>query len=77
MKKRFIIYDPSGKSYVRIQDGGWTSGHDAEDVNSYALPTDAFRVIGLFDSLKNCQVREVNKTVEITGTWCNGSTRVS
>jgi len=61
---RFIIYSPELGSYVRIRHG-WTSGHSAEEVNSYASQSEAEKDKGRFDSLHDCIVQEVKKTVEI------------
>lgn len=66
---RFIIYDPDGDSYVKMTDGGWTSGHPAEAVNSYGSLEEARKDVRPFDSLKQCQIVEVIKTVEIVKNW--------
>ena len=61
---RFIIYSPESESFVRIRHG-WTSGHPAEAVNSYASRDEAEKDKDRFDSLHDCIVQEVKKTVEI------------
>ena len=61
---RFIIYCPDTDSFVRIRHG-WTSGHPAEAVNSYASFYEAETAKDRFDSLRDCIVLEVRKTVEI------------
>lgn len=63
--KRFLIYDPKAKSYVKMVGGGWTSGHPAEAVNSYSSLEEARHTAGRFDSLKHCEIIEVQKTVTI------------
>lgn len=66
---RFIIYDPMSDTFVRMDKGGWTSGHQAGDVNSYATLEEARSHVRPFDSLKRCQIVEVEKTVEVLKYW--------
>lgn len=66
---RFIIYNPASDSYIKFTDGCWTSGHDAEEVNSYDSLNEAREAIKLFESLQHCQIVEVHKTIDIIKTW--------
>lgn len=66
---RYLIYDPERDSYVRISDKGWTSGHLAEAVNSYGSLESVREAVRPFDSLKQCKIVEVVKTVEIVKHW--------
>lgn len=66
---RFIIYDPYTDTYVRLNRGFWTSGHQAHEVNSYASLKEARERVLHFESLKGCQIVEVVKTVEIVKYW--------
>ena len=59
---RFIIYSPESESFVRIRHG-WTSGHPAEVVNSYASRDEAEKAQSCFHSLRDCEIIEVQKTV--------------
>jgi hypothetical protein len=62
---RFLIYDPQRKTYIKIARGGWNSGYPAEAVNSYSSLEEARHTAGRFDSLKHCEIIEVQKTVTI------------
>jgi len=62
---RYLIYYPFFESFVKIERRGWTSGHRPEVVNSYGSRKEAQGMIDLFDSLKDCKVVKVHKTVEI------------
>lgn len=62
---RFIIYDPGSQTFIKRSKGGWTSGHKAEAVNSYASFQEAYEDIQPFDSLKRCSIIEVKKEVTI------------
>lgn len=62
---RYIVFDTANNSYVRFEYGGWTSGHKAEEVNSYASFQEAKKTAHLFDSLKNCLIVKVKKKVKI------------
>lgn len=63
--KRFLIYDPKAKSYIKIARGGWNSGYPAEAVNSYSSLEEAKAAALRFDSLKHCEIIEVQKTVTV------------
>ncbi|MCV0439851.1 MAG: hypothetical protein K5880_14655 [Hydrogenophaga sp.] len=66
---RYLIYDPERDSYVKMTNGGWMSGFEAEAVNSYGSLEEAREDIRPFDSLKQCQIVEVIKTIEIVKHW--------
>lgn len=66
---RYIIYDPKADSYVKMDKGGWTSGHSAEAVNSYGSLKEAREDVAPFQSLKDCVIVEVVKTLEAVQTW--------
>lgn len=63
--RRFLIYDPKQKSYIKMDRGGWSSGYAAEEVNSFASRSEAEQFIRLFDSLKHAKAVEVDKTVRM------------
>lgn len=67
--QRFLIYDPEHDSYVKMTNGGWSSGFPAEAVNSYGSLAEAQEDVRPFDSLKQCQIVEVVKTIEIVKHW--------
>jgi len=66
--KRFIVYYPEFDSYIRITGGGWTSGHDAEAVNSYYTLENARKAVNVFPSLSTCQIFEIEKTIKYEAT---------
>jgi len=63
--KRFLIYDPKRQTYIKIARGGWSSGYPAEAVNSYSTLEEARAAALRFDSLKDCEIVEVQKTVSV------------
>jgi hypothetical protein len=67
--KRFLIYNPKSQTYIRLSKGGWTSGHAAEAVNSFSSLENARAAALTFDSLHDCQIVEVEKTVTIIKNW--------
>ena len=62
---RYIIYSPESDTYVRMVKSSWTSGHLPEVVNSYGSKKEAQKDRDRFDSLRDCVVQKVNKTVTI------------
>ncbi len=53
---RFIIYSPKERSYVEVNNRGWTSGHLAHEVHHYGSYEEAENVINTFHSLKQCKI---------------------
>jgi len=66
---RYLLYDPKSQTYIKMTNGGWTSGHEAEEVNSYSSYNDALEAVLPFESLKGAFIVEVKKTIEILNTF--------
>lgn len=66
---RFILFDPKSDSYIKMIHGGWTSGHAAEEVNSYDNLEQARAAVRPFQSLHGARIIEVTKTIKTHGNY--------
>jgi hypothetical protein len=62
---RYVIYNPSTKTYVKIDRGGWIDGKVVEAVPSYRTQKIAKEKAGVFPSLNNAEIHQIQKTVTV------------